>query len=117
MAIEMKTDKLGGEYKIDEGTELYAIWIPVTLTEKEALIDKGKADGVDVPRLAANLLRSWLKSAELSDGELEKVAGGAGLMAAPLPFPEQVQLSQKLLSFSSNLRPGRPEYSTVMCPW
>lgn len=112
MAIEIKTDKLGGEYKVDEGTELYAIWVPVTLAEKEALIKKGKAESIDVPKLTANFLREWLKAKELSEGELKKVAGGVNA------GPNQLNLhSLQLAASKLNIDKLKGSYSTVMCPW
>ena len=112
VAIETKIDKLGGEYKVDEGVELYALWIPVTFEEKEALINKGKADGVDVAKLAANFLRNWMKSEELDEAQLDKVAGGAMTLQQPTLYKELLLTAQK-----PTLADGRMNFSTVMCPW
>lgn len=93
MASEMKKDKVGGEVKMDEGVEHHAIWLPMTIEEKEAVMKKGDAEKINVAKLTANFLREWASSKELTDAALSKVAGGA-------------------------MRPtAGVKYSTVMCPW
>jgi len=91
MSTEFKKDKFGGEVKTDEGIDHYAIWIPITLAEKEVMFKKAEAEKVNVAALTANFLREWSTSKQLSDADLSKVAGGA--MRAP-------RMS-----------------STLMCPW
>ncbi len=116
-ASEVKKDKFGGEYKTDEGTQLYAIWIPISAAEKEALIKKGEKEKVDVPKLAANFLRQWLKEKELSDAQLEKVAGGSLTAGGGLNLQHLLSMSPKFNE--QNLVPDKlkSQYSTVMCPW
>jgi len=121
MAIEVKKDRFGGDFKVDEGVEHYAMWVPITLAEKEALVKKGEATKVNPGKLVANFLREWLSAGELSAEDLAKVAGGAGMVAPTNATQFNVrQLEAGALRPSSpvkTLNPRSISASTVMCPW
>ncbi len=57
----VQRDKFGGEYKVENGKEMVALWLPLSLAEKEALIEKAKLDGTSASELVAGYLRAWLK--------------------------------------------------------
>jgi hypothetical protein len=83
MSEKFEVDETGGEYRIVDGQELVAVWLPITRAEKKALMEKAKAERVNIPKLLTTLLTQWKKGkspAELSVQELAGVAGGRAPM-------------------------------------
>ncbi len=100
---DVKIDKHGGEYRVVEGQEMFALWLPMSLAEKEAMMKKATEQKTHVGILVANFLRQWLKGetpAELSLKDLESVAGGM----------------LNLYTYSSKSTLSVSRY-TDMCPW
>ena len=58
----IQQDSFGGEYKTEAGETKVALWLPITLEEKEAQIEKALAEKTTVSELVTKYLRSWLKS-------------------------------------------------------
>lgn len=52
-------DSQGGEYKIVDGQEYVALWLPISRDEKAAQLEKAARDGVNVSELVAEHLRAW----------------------------------------------------------
>lgn len=60
MNPEVKIDQFGGEYKVENGKEKIALWLPLSLQEKEALLSKAKKEGTSVSEMVAEYLKNWL---------------------------------------------------------
>lgn len=58
---KVQRDEFGGEYKVENGEEKIALWLPMSLKEKEELIAKAMAENLDVSEIVAQLLREWAK--------------------------------------------------------
>jgi excisionase family DNA binding protein len=58
----VQIDALGGEFRIENGREQIALWLPMTREEKAAQIEKAQRDGVNVSDVVAAYLREWLRS-------------------------------------------------------
>ena len=58
----VQLDALGGEFRIENGREQIALWLPMTREEKAAQIEKAQRDGVNVSDVVAAYLREWLRS-------------------------------------------------------
>lgn len=58
----VQRDEWGGEFKIEEGQEKVALWLPITREEKTAQIEKAQREGVNVSDLVAAYLREWAKA-------------------------------------------------------
>ena len=116
MATQIQTDKFGGPCRTLNGEEQVALWLPMTVAEKEAVINKAIDSGVSVPEVIVRALRGWLQGKQLNLADLEKVAGGSG-----------GQLQQNLLQVRGQTGVNSAELqavmdkmshmSTVMCPW
>ena len=91
--IQVKTDKYGDDYRVIDGQEEFALWVPITQAEKEKLMARAAAKGLHIHKMAADYIREALKEGaeELTLEDLAQVVGG--------------------------LRATRPVASTVMCPW
>jgi hypothetical protein len=132
---DFKVDKFGGEFREVDGKETFALWVPMSAAEKEAIVKKAKAENVDIAALTGSCLREWLKAKELSTADLEKVAGGGG-MPGGLGGSALGGLLAKLGQNFPGLPGGRPGVpggvpgvpgrmpgggamsgSTYMCPW
>lgn len=55
-------DDQGGEYKVENGQEFVALWLPMTREEKAAQLAKAEREGVSVSQLVAEYLRGWAKA-------------------------------------------------------
>lgn len=55
-------DEQGGEYKIEDGQEYVALWLPMTREEKAAQLAKAEREGMSVSQLVAEYLRGWEKA-------------------------------------------------------
>jgi len=80
MAKDPKIDQMSTESRIEEGEEMVAVWLPMTQDEKKAIMEKATSEGVKLPALLADFIKSWMqggKSAELNIEDLAQVAGGA----------------------------------------
>jgi electron transfer flavoprotein alpha subunit len=101
MAESFQVDELGGEYRIVDGNEQVAVWLPMTREEKKAVIEKAKADKLNLPLVLATYVREWMKggkSSEVFIEDLAKVVGGAVALQAP------------------TVKAGT-HMATMMCPW
>ena len=58
----VQLDALGGEFRIENGQEHIALWLPMTRAEKTAQIEKAQRDGVNVSDVVAAYLRDWVRS-------------------------------------------------------
>lgn len=58
----VRRDEHGGEYKVEQGREYVAMWLPITREEKAAQLDKAAREGVNVSELVADYLRDWAKA-------------------------------------------------------
>lgn len=58
----VQLDALGGEFRIENGQEQIALWLPMTREEKAAQIEKAQRDGVKVSDVVAAYLREWVRS-------------------------------------------------------
>ncbi|MDP9764731.1 helix-turn-helix domain-containing protein [Deinococcus enclensis] len=58
----VRLDALGGEFRIENGQEQIALWLPMTREEKAAQIEKAQRDGVNVSDVVAAYLREWVRS-------------------------------------------------------
>ena len=58
----VQRDEWGGEFKIEEGQEKVALWLPITREEKTAHIEKAQREGVNISDLVAAYLREWAKA-------------------------------------------------------
>ena len=122
MADELKKDKYGDEYRVVDGKELIALWVPVTLDEKEKLMAKAAAKGIRVQESVANFLRESLHEKggkELGIDDLEKVVGGVMSFPTTSFTPPSLQQPQFTTPERSDILADkfRSSYSTVMCPW
>jgi len=125
MAEDYKVDAQGGEYRVVEGQEMRAVWVPLSAADKEALVKKATTEGKAVGLLVAGFLKSYLKggaSSELSMEDLEQVAGG--VMTAGVG-PQQIGKLYPSLVRGGFLQPVSPGVKfdpgkmghTTMCPW
>ena len=110
MAGEIQKDQ-SGEWRVVDGEEQHAVWVPISMSERESLIKKAKAEGVNLRYLVANMLRQWVASKELSAADLDAVVGGV----TSLNTTNTLDLQQ--ISLTSRIDPSKTSYSTVMCPW
>lgn len=58
---KVQRDEFGGEYKVENGEEKIALWLPMSLAEKEAQIAKAAAENINISEIVAEFLREWLK--------------------------------------------------------
>lgn len=58
----VQQDAQGGEYKVENGQEYVALWLPITREEKEAQIARAQREGVNVSEVVADYLREWAKA-------------------------------------------------------
>ena len=57
----VRLDALGGEFRIENGREQIALWLPMTREEKATQIEKAQRDGVNVSDVVAAYLREWVR--------------------------------------------------------
>ncbi len=57
----VQLDEFGGEYKVENGREYVALWLPLGLSEKKQLIEKAVREKVDLSGMVADYLRGWLE--------------------------------------------------------
>jgi hypothetical protein len=55
----VKQDSFGGEYKTEGGETKVALWLPIGLEEKEALIRKASHQETTVSEKVLTFLREW----------------------------------------------------------
>lgn len=55
----VQRDEQGGEYKLEDGQEYVALWLPMTREEKAAQLARAEREGVNVSELVAAYLRDW----------------------------------------------------------
>ncbi|GAA5532918.1 helix-turn-helix domain-containing protein [Deinococcus aluminii] len=58
----VRRDERGGEYKVENGQEYVALWLPMTREEKAAQLEKAAREDVNVSELVADYLRDWAKA-------------------------------------------------------
>ncbi|WP_135228042.1 helix-turn-helix domain-containing protein [Deinococcus fonticola] len=58
----VQRDEWGGEFTVENGQEKVALWLPMTLEDKNAQIEKAQREGVNVSDVVAAYLREWVKS-------------------------------------------------------
>ncbi|RJF71540.1 DNA-binding protein [Deinococcus cavernae] len=58
----VQRDEWGGEFTVENGQEKVALWLPMTLEDKNAQIEKAQREGVNVSDVVADYLREWVKS-------------------------------------------------------
>jgi excisionase family DNA binding protein len=58
----VRLDGFGGEYKIEDGQTLVALWLPMSLEQKEAQIKKALSEGTTVSKLVLEFLDEWIKA-------------------------------------------------------
>lgn len=56
----VQVDSFGGEFKVEAGQEKIALWLPLSLAEKGALLKKAQEEGVSISEIVADHLRNWL---------------------------------------------------------
>jgi len=114
MSTENKGNESGVEKRVVGGEEQYAIWVPLTGAEGDALAKKAKAENVNVRYLVANLLREWMGPKELSAADLDAVVGGVTVSQI-----QPLNLNFSAINTKSTIQPlniGNVA-STVMCAW
>jgi excisionase family DNA binding protein len=57
----IQRDQWGGEFVLEGGQEMVALWLPMTREEKGRQIEKAVREGMDVSDLVLNYLRDWMK--------------------------------------------------------
>jgi hypothetical protein len=124
---EVTTDQLGMQYRVVDGQELVAIWVPLKKDEVQELTKKALETNAPFPDMVANAAKSWLSGGELSLEDLENVAGGTS-RAALSPQVQKASL-QALNLYNTALQASGAQYngmeemldkigkSTVMCGW
>jgi len=55
----VQLDSNGAEFKVQNGQEFVALWLPMTREEKARQLDKAARDGVNVSEMVAAHLRDW----------------------------------------------------------
>jgi excisionase family DNA binding protein len=58
----VQLDGFGGEYKQEDGQTLVALWLPMTLEQKEAQIKKAMNESTTVSKLVLEFLDKWMKN-------------------------------------------------------
>ncbi|MCL6568754.1 MAG: helix-turn-helix domain-containing protein [Deinococcota bacterium] len=58
---KVQLDEFGGEYKVEDGQEKIALWLPMSLEEKRKLLEKAEREGVNVSDLVSRYLREWMQ--------------------------------------------------------
>lgn len=58
----VQRDELGGEFKVEDGREYVAMWLPISRAEKAAQLDKAAREGVNVSELVADYLKAWAEA-------------------------------------------------------
>ena len=58
----VKRDEQGGEFKIENGREYVAMWLPISRAEKAAQLERAAREGVNVSDLVADYLRAWAEA-------------------------------------------------------
>ncbi len=58
----VQRDELGGEFKVEDGREYVAMWLPISRAEKAAHLDKAAREGVNVSELVADYLKAWAEA-------------------------------------------------------
>lgn len=58
---KVQLDEFGGEYKVEDGQEKIALWLPMSLEEKRKLLEKAEREGVNVSDLVSHYLREWMQ--------------------------------------------------------
>lgn len=61
MEGKVQRDEWGGEYMVEDGQEKIALWLPMGLEEKKAMIDKANQEGVMVSEMVTQFLRRWIE--------------------------------------------------------
>ncbi len=69
----VQRDAFGGEYRLEDDKTLVALWLPLTLEQKEAQITKALAEGTSVSALVTSLLHDWLIGCARTELELRAV--------------------------------------------
>jgi len=57
----VQRDEWGGEYSVTNGEEKIALWLPMSIKEKQALMSKAVSQNVKVSELVANYLKKWIQ--------------------------------------------------------
>ena len=55
----VQRDEQGGEYKLENGQEYVALWLPMTREEKAEQLARAEREGVNVSELVSAYLRDW----------------------------------------------------------
>lgn len=64
----IQRDQWGGEFVLEGGQELVALWLPMTREEKGRQIEKAMREGVDVSDLVLTYLRDWMNQDSAQGG-------------------------------------------------
>ena len=57
----VQIDGFGGEYKVEDGETMVALWLPMTLEQKEAQINKALAENTTVSKLVLDFIDDWME--------------------------------------------------------
>ena len=57
----VQLDAGGGEYKVENGQEYIALWLPMSREDKARQLDKAGREGVKVSEVVADYLRRWVE--------------------------------------------------------
>ena len=57
----VQLDAGGGEYKVENGQEYVALWLPMSREAKARQLDKASREGVKVSDVVAEYLRRWVE--------------------------------------------------------
>lgn len=57
---DVRLDDFGGEYQVENGQTLVALWLPMTLEQKEAQIAKALSENTTVSKLVLDILEDWM---------------------------------------------------------
>jgi len=122
---EITTDALGGQYRVFEGQEQAAFWLPMSKADAQAVVKKALEINMNFPKDLSDAIKNWLSGGELSLDQLDKVAGGAMLS----PQVQQSSLRAADL-YNQTLSGATPQFGnlnqlmrdkvgggTVMCGW
>lgn len=57
----VQLDGFGGEYKVQDGQTMVALWLPMSLEQKQQQINKAEEENTSVSALVSDFLQGWLE--------------------------------------------------------
>lgn len=109
---KIETNSMGEGYRVIDGQEQTAVWLPLSKAEMEDVIRKSLATNAAFPAKLADAVRAWVGGRELSLEELQPEVKRASL--------EALQRYNSLLTVSGISRVEDVfdmQAGTTMCGW